>query len=125
MLQMKSAVTEAERLDDTEVSGKATNVIAQEPAPNRESGYTRVLSYVDKDTCVALKTEYYEAGEKLRKALLVDPATLKQVSGKWIAHDLEMTDVRDDTQSWINVKSVTIDEEISGRYFNTVQFWSR
>ena len=52
-------------------------------------------------------------------------STVAQVNGKWIAHDLEMTDLRDDTQSWIQVKEISIDEKISSRYFNTVQFWGR
>jgi len=125
LLQMKSAATDVERLPDSEVAGRATYVMAQQPDPARETGYDRILSYVDKETCVALKTEYFETGDQMRKRLMVDPSTVAQVNGKWIAHDLEMTDLRDDTQSWIQVKEISIDEKISSRYFNTVQFWSR
>lgn len=125
LLQMKTEVSDVERLPDDEVAGRATYVIAQQPDPERETGYTRILSYIDKETCVALKTEYFESNEQMRKRLIVDPATVAQISGKWIAHDLEMTDIRDDTQSWIEVKEISIDEKISSRYFNTVQFWGR
>ncbi len=125
LLQMKTEVSGVERLPDAEVAGRATYVIAQQPDPERETGYARILSYIDKQTCVALQTEYFESNQQIRKRLLVDPATVADISGKWIAHDLEMTDVRDDTQSWIQVMEVTIDEKISGRYFNTVQFWGR
>jgi hypothetical protein len=125
LLQMKSSAEQVERLPDGEVAGRPTYVIVQQPDPERETGYDRIVSHIDKETCVALKTEYFETGELLRKRLLVDPATVAQVSGKWIAYDLEMTDVRDDTRSWIQIKEISIDEEISSRYFNTVQFWSR
>lgn len=125
LLQMESSNTPVERLDDTEVAGRATYVIAHQPDPARESGYEQIVSYVDKETCVALKTEYFESNGALRKQLIVDADTIEQVSGKWIAKDLAMTDVRDDTQSWIQVREIKIDEKISSRYFNTVQFWSR
>lgn len=125
LLQMKSSTSEVERLPDAEVAGRTTYVIAQQPDTARESGYQRIVSHVDKDNCVALKTEYYEMEDQIRKRLLVDPETVAQVNGKWIAHDLEMTDLRDDTQSWITVREISLDEKISGRYFNTVQFWSR
>jgi len=125
LLQMESSTSEVERLPDAEVAGRPTYVIATQPDPARESGYEQILSYIDKETCVALKTEYFEANGVLRKHLLVDPETIEEVSGKWIARDLAMTDVRDDTQSWIQVKEISIDEDISSRYFNTVQFWKR
>jgi hypothetical protein len=125
LLQMESSQTEVERLPDAEVAGRPTYVIATQPDPARESGYERIVSYVDKETCVALKTEYFEANGVLRKHLLVDPETIEEVSGKWIARDLAMTDLRDDTQSWIQVREISIDEDISSRYFNTVQFWRR
>lgn len=123
LLQMKETQATVERLDDSEVSGRPAYVIAQQPDAHRETGYSSILSYIDKETCVALKTEYFEANEVLRKRLVVDPSTVTQVNGKWIAHDLAMSDVRDNTQSWIKVMEIGIDEKISSRYFNTVQFW--
>jgi hypothetical protein len=81
------------------------------------------VSYVDKETCVSLQTEYYEVEDQPRKRLLVDPATVKQVGGKWTAHDLEIADLGEDTRSWIQVKDISVDEDISARFFNTVQFY--
>lgn len=123
LLQMSSTVTPAERLPDSEVAGRATYVISQSPDPDRESVYVKSVSYVDKETCVSLQTEYYEVEDQPRKRLMVDPATVQQVSGRWTAHDLEITDLNEDTRSWIHVKDISVDEKISARFFNTVQFY--
>lgn len=125
LLQMRSGHGDAERRDDDEVAGRPTWVLYQLTDPARESGYEHTVSWVDKKTCVALKTEYYETGATPRKRLLVDPATLTEIDGKWIARDLEMTDLRDETRSWITVTDVTMDEKLSARHFNIGQYWGR
>ena len=123
LMQMKDSVTDDERLDDEVIAGKPVYVIAQRPDPTQESAYSRIVSYIDKDTCVAIRTEYYESDDQLRKRLVVDPGSVSQVSELWTAHSLEMTDLHDETTSWLRIKKITYDEEMSSRYFNTVQFW--
>jgi hypothetical protein len=123
LLQMSSDALGSERLADAVVAGRATYVVTQITEPESESAYGRIVSYIDKENCVALQTEYYDASDKLHKRLMVDPATIAQVNGRWTAFDMEMTDLDEDTSSWIHVKHITVDEDISGRYFNTVQFY--
>ncbi len=123
LLQMKDTASDDQRLDDAEVAGRPTYVLSQVPHADQESAYERIVSFVDKKTCVAIKTEYYESGDRLRKRLLVDPETVAQVNGLWTAHDLEMKDIREETMSWLRVEKITYDEDMSSRYFNTVQFW--
>ena len=123
LLQMSSDALGSERLPDAEVAGHPTYVIAQVTESDSESAYHRVVSYIDKETCVALQTEYFDFTDRLHKRLLVDPATIAQVNGRWTAFDMEMTDVGEETSSWIHVKHISVDEDISARYFNTVQFY--
>ena len=70
-----------------------------------------------------MKTEYYETEDQIRKRLVADPASVSRVSDLWTAHELEMTDLHEDTRSWLRIRKITYDEEMSSRYFNTVQFW--
>ena len=123
LLQMKDNASQDERLDDAVFAGKPTYVIAQRPDPAQESAYTRIVSFIDKDTCVVMKTEYYETEDQIRKRLVADPASVSRVSDLWTAHELEMTDLHEDTRSWLRIRKITYDEEMSSRYFNTVQFW--
>ncbi len=123
LLQMSSDTLGSERLADAEVAGRATYVVAQVTEPGSESAYSRIVSYIDKENCVALQTEYFDSSDQLHKRLTVDPTTVAQVNGLWTAHDMEMNDVGEETSSWIHVKHISLDEDISGRYFNTVQFY--
>jgi hypothetical protein len=123
LLQMSSAAFGSERLADGEVAGRPTYVVAQSSDPEAESAYSRIVSYIDHETCVSLQTEYYDANDQLHKRLLVNPETVAQVNGHWTAYDLEMTDVGEETSSWIHVKHISLDEDISARFFNTAQFY--
>lgn len=123
LLQMSSDALGSQRLADAEVAGRPTYVIAQVTEPDTDSAYHRIVSYIDKETCVALQTEYFDFSDRLHKRLLVEPSTIAQINGRWTAHDMEMTDLGEETSSWIHVKHITVDEDISGRYFNTVQFY--
>ncbi len=123
LLQMSSDALGSKRLPDAEIAGHPTYVIEEVSEPDSESAYHRVVSYIDKETCVALQTEYFDFSDRLHKRLLVDPATIAQVNGRWTAFDMEMTDVGEETSSWIHVKHISVDEDISARYFNTVQFY--
>lgn len=123
LLQMSSDALGSERLADADVAGRPTYVVAEVTEPDSDSAYHRIVSYIDKETCVALQTEYYDVSDRLQKRLLVEPSTIAQVNGRWTAHDMEMTDLGEETSSWIHVKHISVDEDISGRYFNTVQFY--
>jgi len=123
LLQMSSDALGSERLADADVAGRPTYVVAEVTEPDSDSAYHRIVSYIDKETCVALQTEYYDVSDRLQKRLLVEPSTIAQVNARWTAHDMEMTDLGEETSSWIHVKHISVDEDISGRYFNTVQFY--
>ncbi|MGD8746076.1 MAG: outer membrane lipoprotein-sorting protein [Gammaproteobacteria bacterium] len=120
---MRSDALGSVRLADAEVADRQVYVVEQAAEPDSESAYHRVVFYFDKETCVALQTEYFDAADRLHKRLTVDPATVAQVNGRWTAHDLEMNDVGEETSSWIHVKHISLDEDISRRFFNTVQFY--
>ncbi|MGD9258603.1 MAG: outer membrane lipoprotein-sorting protein [Gammaproteobacteria bacterium] len=123
LLQMRSDALGSVRLADAEVADREVYVVEQAAEPDSESAYGRIVSYFDKQTCVALQTEYFDAADRLHKRLTVDPATVAQVNGRWTAYDLEMSDVGEETSSWIHVKHISLDEDISRRFFNTVQFY--
>ena len=66
---------ETKRLDDRRVEGRPAYVLERTPDPSAGSAYNRILTFVDKKTCLALRTELYKAG-RLRKQLLVNPVVL-------------------------------------------------
>ncbi len=96
----------SQRLEDGQSEGRPTYVIETRPQETEDSTYALVVSHIDKDTCVVLRAELYERPEQLRKLLTAPPASVKQIGSVWIAHDLLMRDLLDQTQTRFLVERV-------------------
>ncbi len=97
------------RQEDGSVDDRPAYVLESRP---ETSSYERILAYVDKETCIALRTELYETGRRLRKVLIADPEEVRELDGAWFAHDLVMLDLRDQTQTRLVVQSVSTGLEL-------------
>ncbi len=107
-----------ERLPDQEVAGRTTYVLSLRLAPEEASSYERIVAFVDHATCVSLKLEFYEAAETPRKVLTADVEGLFQQEGRWLARDVIMADLRDETSTRLHVGEIEFDVEIRDRIFN-------
>ncbi|MGI9590791.1 MAG: outer membrane lipoprotein-sorting protein [Myxococcota bacterium] len=117
-LQWISEEAAPERLPDQEVAGRNVYVLSLKHGPEENSSYERIVAFVDHDTCVSLKLEFYERGDQPRKVLRADPASLFKEGRRWIARDAEMSDLRDETSTRIHIVKVENDVEIRDRVFN-------
>jgi hypothetical protein len=117
-LQWQAADGIRERLPDAVVSGRPVYVLALEPRPEDHSAYQRIVSFVDRDTCVVLRIELYERGAAPRKILTADPDSLSSQEGRWLARRFEMRDLRDETTTWLEILEVENDVEVPDRIFN-------
>ncbi len=97
------------RLDDGSAEERDAFVLESRP---EDSSYERILAYFDKETCIALRTEFYETSRRPRKVLIADPAEVRQVDGAWVAHSLLMMDLRDRTQTRLVVESTNTGLEL-------------
>lgn len=107
-----------ERLEDASVADRATYVLSLRPSSEKESSYEKIVSFVDQETCVILRTEFFERGDRLRKILLADPKQVTKQGKYWIAGEYDMSDVRDETRTWLRIKKTVNDEPIPDRTFN-------
>lgn len=117
-LQWMADAARPERLADGSVSERPTYVLSLGAGAGEGSAYQRVVSFVDRETCVSLRVEFYERGDTPRKVLSADIASLEQRDGRWLARMLRMHDLREQTTSWLHVLEVENDVEISDRLFN-------
>jgi len=108
----------SERLPDTEFAGRPAYVLAIVPGDQETSSYQRIVSTIDRETCVTLRTEFFEHGEAARKILLADVAEVRPLDGRFVAHAFEMKDVRDETRSWLRIREIVNDVEIPSKVFN-------
>jgi len=107
-----------ERLPDAELDGRPVYVLAVTPAEDEPSSYERVVASIDRETCVALRTEFFERGDAPRKVLVADAAGIEKQGGRFVAHSFEMRDVRDETRSWLRIHKVENDVAIPSKLFS-------
>jgi hypothetical protein len=116
-LQGMSGQAQLERLDDAELDALPVYRLRGLPPEGSGSAYAAVVTHVDKKTCVPLKIELYEAGERLRKVLTVDPAKVEPQGELFVPRELRMRDLRDETETLLVVETVEIGVKIPDRTF--------
>jgi len=107
----------SERLPDADLEGRTVYVVSSKPSEANASAYTKVLSYVDKKTCVVLKSESFEVGDRLRKVLTAKLEPMYTEKGVNAPAEVEMNDVRDQTRTLVAIEDLEVDGAVDGRSF--------
>ena len=105
------------RLPDAELEGRPVFVLSSTPNEKAQSSYSKVLSYVDKETCVVIKSESFENGDRLRKLLTAKPDDMLEENGIFAPTEVVMKDVRDETRTVVVVEDLEVDGNIEERSF--------
>jgi hypothetical protein len=103
------------RLDDDSIGNRSVYVVESR---SDDSAYERILTFVDKETCVALRMEMYEPGGRLRKELDVNPDFVRRKGPIWIANMALMHDLRDATTTQLLVDSTEQDVDLPEGMFS-------
>jgi len=106
-----------ERMPDAELDGRPMYVLAAKPSNPAESSYTKVLSYVDKKTCVVMKSESFETGDRLRRVLIARPEPMLEEGGIFAPSEVVMKDVRDETSTTVAIEDLDVDGDVDERSF--------
>ena len=110
---------ESEQLPDGVLDGRPVYVVNSHPADN--SGYERITSYIDIETCVTLKTEMLEHGNKLRKTLTVNPETIRKTGNIHVPMEVVIKDLRDKTKTTMVIDEIRIDVPLEDDLFDPTQ----
>jgi len=116
---MATAVSEQQ--PDTIINGEPMYVFRIAPGGGDKSLYEKIYSYFDKKTCVIQKVEFYEQGDKLRKVLETEPASIKTVNGILVPHKFQMRDIEKESKTELTVISADIDPPIEDSFFDPAQ----
>lgn len=88
------------------------------PAPGDESAYTRILSWIDRERCVPVAAEFYDAGgEGPAKVLSLPPDQVVREGRGWVAMETRLESRREQTRSTLSVKQVELDVELGEKHF--------
>lgn len=109
----------SERGEDAEIAGVPVYVVSHFPAEGSGSAYQRVTSFIETDTCLALKTEMYEEGDRLRKVMTADRDAVFVENGVRLPQEILMQDLRDESQTELLVTDIEVGGKIPKKTFTT------
>ncbi|TAJ93198.1 MAG: outer membrane lipoprotein-sorting protein [Gammaproteobacteria bacterium] len=115
---------EAKRLADVVVANRPAYLI--ETTTNLEqTGYRKVLTYVDQESCTLTKTELFSDGETPHKILEADISTLLKVDPYWLMLGYRMTDHRTGTHTDLKLSDIYILERLPETLFTPDGFYTK
>jgi hypothetical protein len=117
-------VGDTRRVADSAVGGRATYVLETKTSAD-ETGYRKVVSYVDQAACVLLKSEFVAGGDKPRKVLEGDVGTLLQADKYWTLLSYKMSDLGRGTYTTLSLSDLSIDERLSEKLFSPKEFFTQ
>ena len=109
----------AEQYPDEVLDGRPVHVINS--YPEGDSGYEKIKTYIDTETCVALKTELFENNHQLRKMLTVNPSDIKKEGTIHVPRILLMQDLRDKTETRMVIQEIKTDAVLEDDLFDPAQ----
>jgi hypothetical protein len=109
---------ESARLPDAAVEERPVYVVESRPAPAAGSAYDRVVSYVDRETCVPLRVEYFQRAGQPRKVLAVDPSRVERAGESRVPRRLEMRDLLAETATTLEVEALELGVPLSRSLFS-------
>lgn len=117
-LQTLASSADTARLDDGEAASRPAFVLESRPAPDAHSQYTRIVSWIDRERCVPLRVDFYRGGDEPAKVLQVPPEKVAREGAAWIAREMTMQDLENETRSRILVQDVEVDVDLSDALFS-------
>jgi hypothetical protein len=100
-----------ERLPDAELDGRAVWVLAQN-TPDDESAYERVVAFVDRDSCLLVKAEMWESGERLRKVLTTDREAVFEQGSVRIPRKILLEDLKKGSSTRLEALTIDLDKKV-------------
>ena len=116
-------VGETQRLADATVAGRKAYVLETQTKVD-ETGYRKVVSYVDQAACVLLKSEFFAKTDSPRKVLEADISTLLQADKYWAVLGYTMFDKQRGTRTQLTLTDLSFDERLSEKMFDPQTFFS-
>lgn len=104
------------------IEGRPMHVMSMVPRADAQSRYNLVRAWVDQQTCVAIKMDFYE-NDTARKRLSASIKALKRAANHWYLEEAEMRDLKDNTYTTLKITGVSSGDKLADRYFNASTFY--
>jgi outer membrane lipoprotein-sorting protein len=117
-LQAMAERSRVERLPDGEVGGRPAYVLAATPTPDSGSAYERIVSYVDRESCVTLRTLFVAPGDKTSKELSVAFADVERAGERWLPRKAKLLDTENGSETSLEIREYEHDVDLPDRLFS-------
>jgi len=112
---------ETQRKPDAKVGGRDAYVLETATSLD-DTGYTKVVNYVDQKGCVLLKSEFFAKSGKPRKLLEGDLSTLLTAEAYTLVLGYTMRDLQQGTRTQVTLSDFSLDERLPERLFDPKRF---
>jgi hypothetical protein len=116
-LQAVAERARVERLPDATLGGRPVYVLAGTPDPAAGSAYERVVSQVDRETCVSLRTSLEGGGGRVLKELVVDVQDLQKQGARWLPRKVLFRNHANESETRLTLQRIELDLELSDQLF--------
>jgi len=117
-LQGQARHARIERLADAEIDGRPVRVLSGVPAPGSGSQFGRVVTFVDRETCVTLRAELFGPAGTLVKEMRVAFADVERQGEGWRARTIAMRHLEQGSESRLVFGSGDWNVELPDRLFS-------
>ena len=103
------------------IDGRSADVVTIKSPGGDKAAYSQVKIWVDQQTCVALKAEFFNGGAPVKR-LIAPASSLKQTGKLWYASAMEMRDLKEGTFTTLNITGVSSDVNLGNKPFDPNSF---
>jgi outer membrane lipoprotein-sorting protein len=115
-----ASASEVKRLDDAEIDGRPVYVLETTPL-DETSAYQRILTSIDREQCLPLRTEFIGRNGTLRKELVAVREEIREVGNRFIPHRVIMRDLKLGSETELSVRKVKVDPKLRDRFFEPAE----
>ena len=125
LIQGMLVTGDTERLTDGKVGEREAYMILTKP---KTGTYPRVVTAVDKESCVILKADFFGKTEALEKTFIADIATLSHLDPfsraepYWFVRTYTMSNVKNQTSTKLELSDIYLEERMPERVFDPEHF---
>lgn len=109
---------QVKRLGQDTVAGQPCVLLELVPREGYESTYEKMISCIDPTVATILRTEFFDRGKR-RKLLLVDPESVREISGRFIPFKMTISTARRRTETVVETKLYDIRSDVPDDLFTT------
>ena len=103
---------------EEERAGRPAWKLESKPAPDDLSAYTRIVSWIDRERCIPVAAEFFDADAAPAKVLSLPPDQVVREGNGWVAMEVSMEDRGNESRSTLRVQEVELDVKLGEKHFS-------